>query len=126
MADGVPVPIGTKALGILATLVEAEGHLVTKDELMDRVWPGLVVEEHNIQVHVSALRKVLGSDAGWIRTVPRLGYRFAGPMTMAQSMARPLAVTLQFGRRIAPARTGIAVWSEKFRPGVVSIMRQQT
>jgi predicted ATPase/DNA-binding winged helix-turn-helix (wHTH) protein/tetratricopeptide (TPR) repeat protein len=84
LADGLPVSIGVKALDILTILVEAGGDLVTKSELMDRVWPGVVVEEHNIQVHISALRKVLGSDAGWILTVPRLGYRFAGPVKLAR------------------------------------------
>ena len=94
LTDGVPVAIGTKALDVLATLVEAEGHLVTKDELMDRVWPGAVVEEHNIHVHISALRKALGEDAGWILTVSRLGYRFVGPTAIVRpaglALARPL------------------------------------
>jgi DNA-binding winged helix-turn-helix (wHTH) protein len=94
IASGVPVPLGTKALDVLAALVEAEGELVTKDELMDRVWPDLVVEEHNIQVHVSALRKVMGSDARWILTVPRCGYRFVGPValggTVGPALGRPL------------------------------------
>lgn len=94
ISSGVPVPIGMKALDVLAALVEAEGELVTKDELMDRVWPGLVVEEHNIQVHISALRKVMGSDARWILTVPRLGYRFVGPVALGgpvgPALGRPL------------------------------------
>ncbi len=100
VADGVPVPIGTKALGILAALVDAGGHLVTKDELMGCVWPGIVVEEHNIQVHISALRKVMGSDAGWIMTVPRLGYRFVGPITVGRPVGLALARPLDrlFGR----------------------------
>ncbi len=87
LAGGLPVSIGAKALEILAALVEAEGGLVTKDELMDRVWPGLTVEEHNIQVQISALRKVLGGDAGWVVTVPRRGYRFAGPVRSARPEA---------------------------------------
>ncbi|HVJ54986.1 MAG TPA: winged helix-turn-helix domain-containing protein [Aliidongia sp.] len=77
--DGDAVPISAKALDILAVLVEAGGDLVTKDELLDQVWPGLLVEEHNIQVHVSSLRKALGDDAGWIVTAPKRGYRFIGP-----------------------------------------------
>jgi predicted ATPase/DNA-binding winged helix-turn-helix (wHTH) protein len=82
-ADGVPVPVGLKALDILAALVGAAGELVTKSELMDRVWPGITVEEHNIQVHISALRKMLGDEADRIVTVPRLGYRFTGLVTVA-------------------------------------------
>ncbi|HVJ54568.1 MAG TPA: winged helix-turn-helix domain-containing protein [Aliidongia sp.] len=94
-AGGVPVVLGTKALDILTALVEARGDLVTKDELLDRVWPGIVVEEHNIQVHVSALRKALGEDAGWIVTLPKRGYRFTGPLDeppagASSSLPRPL------------------------------------
>jgi non-specific serine/threonine protein kinase len=55
--DGVAVPLGSRALDILCALVLAKGEMVTKDELMTRVWPGLVVEENNIQVHISATAK---------------------------------------------------------------------
>ncbi len=57
--DGVIVPLGSRAVDILCVLAAAKGEVVSKDELMTRVWPGLVVEENNIQVHVSALRKAL-------------------------------------------------------------------
>ena len=60
MAHGVPVAVGQRAFEILLLLVSRHGELVTKDELMAAVWPGIVVEENNIQVHVSALRKVSG------------------------------------------------------------------
>jgi predicted ATPase/class 3 adenylate cyclase len=76
--DEKPVRLGSRALDILCVLVSAEGKVVTKDELMARVWGG-VVEEHNIPVHISALRKVLEEDRdgeSWIVTVPRRGYRF--------------------------------------------------
>ncbi|WP_250862618.1 winged helix-turn-helix domain-containing protein, partial [Caballeronia sp. INML3] len=56
-------------------LAKAEGRLVTKDELMSAVWPRTVVEENNIQVHLSSLRKNLGSDRDIIVTVPGRGYR---------------------------------------------------
>ncbi|HVJ51227.1 MAG TPA: winged helix-turn-helix domain-containing protein [Aliidongia sp.] len=87
-----------RALDILAMLVEAEGELVTKSELMDRVWPNTIVEEHNIQVHVSALRKALGADADWIRTVPRLGYRFVGPTAASPPPSPSLPLNRFFGR----------------------------
>jgi TolB-like protein/Flp pilus assembly protein TadD len=76
--DGVAVPLGSRALDILCALVLAKGEMVTKDALMARVWPGLVVEENNIQVHISALRKALDdgkSDESHILTVPGRGYR---------------------------------------------------
>ena len=55
--DGQPVRIHRRALGILCALAEAKGEIVSKDELMARLWPGRVVEEGNLHVHVSALRK---------------------------------------------------------------------
>ena len=61
-AHGIPIPLGQRAFDILLVLVSRHGHLVSKDELMDQVWPGVIVEENNIQVHISALRKVLGTD----------------------------------------------------------------
>lgn len=79
---GQPVPLGARALDLLWALVAARGELLTKDELLRLAWPGLVVEEANVQVQVSALRKVLGSDA--IATVPSLGYRLALPVTEAE------------------------------------------
>jgi TolB-like protein len=79
--DGASVPLGGRALEILFVLASAKGELVSKDELMRRVWPGIVVEENNIQVHVSALRKALGEVTGGQRhilTVPGRGYRLIG------------------------------------------------
>ena len=64
LAHGVPVTLGQRAFEILLLLVSRPGQLVTKDELMAEIWPGVVVEENNIQVHVSALRKVLGTAGG--------------------------------------------------------------
>jgi len=74
LADGQPVDVGPRAFDLLKVLVERAGKLVTKGELLDRVWPNLVVEENNLQVQVSTLRKILGPDA--IATIPGHGYRF--------------------------------------------------
>ena len=60
--DQTPVRLGSRALDILCVLASAGGKLVSKDELMERVWAGVVVEEHNIQVHISALRKAFEGD----------------------------------------------------------------
>jgi DNA-binding winged helix-turn-helix (wHTH) protein/Flp pilus assembly protein TadD len=79
---GEVVPLTPKALDVLAALCAQPGALVTKDELMQRVWPDTFVEEANLTVHVSALRKALGVQAdgrAWIETVPRRGYRYVGP-----------------------------------------------
>ncbi|KRR22570.1 ATP-binding protein [Bradyrhizobium retamae] len=74
----VPVPIGERAFEIVEVLVSAAGALVTKDHLMKRVWPGAIVEENTIQVHISALRKALGPDRGMLKTVSGRGYRLLG------------------------------------------------
>jgi TolB-like protein len=84
--DGAPVRLGGRALDILCELVAARGQLVTKDELMSRVWAGAIVEENAIQVHVSALRKALDEGIGGtslVATVAGRGYRFAGNMDEA-------------------------------------------
>src|SRR3984957_18581458 len=84
LADGAPVELGTRAFDVLMVLLEARGQLVTKDELLDRVWPGTVVEENNIQVQISALRKALGEDRNLILTVPLRGYRFTGSVRVVK------------------------------------------
>lgn len=73
--DGHVLPINSRAFDILCVLAAAEGHLVQKQDLMKAVWPKTVVEENNLQVHISALRKVLGGKSGWIVTVPGRGYQ---------------------------------------------------
>lgn len=76
--DGAVVPLGQRALALLEAMLDAKGEVVTKAEIFERVWPGLVVEEGNITVQVAALRKELGvrpSGEDWIVTVPRIGYR---------------------------------------------------
>src|SRR6516162_554101 len=83
LAHGVPVTLGQRAFEILLMLVNRHGQLVTKDELMAEVWPGVVVEENNIQVHISAVRKVLataGDGDRYLLTVAGRGYRFVAPV----------------------------------------------
>jgi len=75
-ADGVAVELGSRAFDVLMVLTEARGALVTKDEIMARVWPETVVEENNLVVQISALRRALGGDRDLIRTVSGRGYRF--------------------------------------------------
>lgn len=73
--------LGSRALDILCELAAAQGNVVTKDDLMSRVWPDVVVEENVIQVHVSALRKALSEEKGgqsYVVTVPGRGYRLMG------------------------------------------------
>src|SRR2546421_3284973 len=68
LADGVPVELGTRAFDLLLVLMEADGLLVTKEALLSRVWPGIVVSEDNLKVQIAALRRALGADRDFIRT----------------------------------------------------------
>ena len=77
-ARGVPVTIGSRAFEIIELLVMSAGKLVTKDDLMKKVWPGAIVEENTIQVHISAIRRALGSDRGMLKTFSGRGYRLLG------------------------------------------------
>lgn len=88
-----PVPLGARAFDVLMALVQARGRLVTKDEILARVWPGAAVEENNLQVQISALRKALGEDRDFIRTDSGRGYRFVGVVTAGrETPAAPASV----------------------------------
>ena len=78
LIDGQQAKLGGRAFDILIALIEARGAVVSKNALMARVWSGRVVEEHNLESHVSTLRAVLGPDRGLIRTVSGRGYQFTG------------------------------------------------
>jgi len=83
--DGQVVPVSPKAHDLLLALVRRAGHLVTKQELLDLVWPDASVEEGIVAVHVSGLRTVLGDrapDRRYIETVSRSGYRFTAPVAL--------------------------------------------
>ncbi len=74
LIGGQPTAVGARAFDLLLALVERRDRVVTKNELLELVWPNLVVEENNLQVHISSLRKLLGPQA--ITTIPGRGYRF--------------------------------------------------
>jgi DNA-binding winged helix-turn-helix (wHTH) protein len=80
LADEVPVELGTRAFDLLLVLLDADGALVTKQELLSRVWPGVAVADENLRFQVSALRKALGADRDMIRTEIGRGYRFTGTL----------------------------------------------
>ena len=87
IVDGEPVKIGARAFDLLAALIERRERVVTKDELLDLVWPGVIVEEANLHVQIAGLRKLVGPDV--IATVPGRGYQFVAP-----DMAAPAAALL--------------------------------
>ena len=76
LADGVPIELGTRAFELLLALLESNGSLVTKEQLLARVWPSIVVAEDNLKVQIFKLRRALGEDRDFIRTEFGRGYRF--------------------------------------------------
>src|SRR5688572_21007237 len=87
---GLPVAIGSKPLALLQALVEARGQVVPKAALMDAAWPNTNVEESNLTVQIAALRRrlrVSPDGEEWIATFPRVGYRFAGSLTIQEREA---------------------------------------
>jgi len=96
LVDGQPVALGSRAFDLLAALVARRDRVVPKDELIEVVWPGLVVEDNNLQVQVSALRKVLGTQA--IATVPGRGYQFTVAAATADAAASGAAPPAEASR----------------------------
>jgi len=97
----IPVTIGSRALDVLAVLIQRHGNLVSKDDLMAAVWPHTVVEDANLTVQISTLRRVLDegrAGTSCIQTVPGRGYRFLATVTR-----------LDHGAAAETARTPIAV-----------------
>lgn len=92
---GTPLRLGSRALDILITLVERGGELVTKEELMARVWPKMFVEPANLTVHVAALRRVLGDGRNgnrYLINIPGRGYLFVAPVSVAEGETPPLTL----------------------------------
>src|SRR5690349_10416138 len=76
--QGVAVPLGGRAFEIVAELAKSAGELITKGELLQRVWPGVFVEEIALRVHIAAIRKALGDDRELLETTIGRGYRLRG------------------------------------------------
>ena len=117
----VALPLRLKVFDTLRVLVENAGRLMTKDDLLQAIWPDTAVEENNLNHNVSTLRKVLGDKAtgqSFIETVPRVGYRFVAPVELegstepAAALRRTVArqeiryCTTPDGVRLAYAQSG--------------------
>ena len=96
--DG-PVDLSARSFDILCTLLEKPGEVIGKDALFAAVWPGVVVEENTLQVHVSALRKAL--DPSHIVTAHGRGYRYAGPVPIEQGALAATVIAVQLDRKPA-------------------------
>jgi DNA-binding winged helix-turn-helix (wHTH) protein len=89
LADGAPIELGARAFDILLALIEADGLVVSKEELLNRVWPNRIVEESNLNVQILALRKAFGGDRNVIRTEYGRGYRFLAACARSRSERLP-------------------------------------
>jgi DNA-binding winged helix-turn-helix (wHTH) protein len=120
--NGQRVAVETKPLELLRALLAEAGNLVTKDELLDRIWPNVTVVEGSLPTAVHKLRLVLNDESGaaqTIETVPRVGYRLAVPVHVEEVGAAPLqsstsAAQPDFAREAAPADAPPSTWK---RPG---------
>jgi len=104
-----PVALGQRAVALLGVLLERPGDVVSKDALIEAAWSGLAVEESNLTVQIAALRRALGEEPGgerWIETLPRRGYRFAGPLPAKDDKTKPAPSTASLP---LPDRPSIAV-----------------
>ena len=95
LRDNRPVPLKPKAFDLLVALVESRGRVVTKEELLERVWPNQFVEEGNLTVHMSAVRKALGDrkgEARFVETIPGQGYSFLRRLDEAGESDGPVRI----------------------------------
>ncbi len=97
--EGAAVALGARAVAVLTVLVSRANEYVEKSAILDAAWPGLVVEEANLAVQISAIRRALArvGGGGWIETLARRGYRFVGPV--AEIAGRSVAPALADRKR---------------------------
>jgi TolB-like protein/DNA-binding winged helix-turn-helix (wHTH) protein/Flp pilus assembly protein TadD len=122
LCDGKPIPLSPKSFEILLALIRSDGQLLMKDELMRQVWPDSFVEEANLTVNISALRKVLGGGPEghlYIETIPKRGYRFIAKVAVLQQdsekpeLAEEIPATVA-SRYSVPARAKQAVLKHRW------------
>lgn len=102
--QGAAVPIGGRAFEIIEVLAQSAGQLVTKDELMHRVWPGAIVNDNALQVHISAVRKALGSYRAMLKTESGRGYRLLGDWSIRHYRpTAPSIITFPQSRGAVPS-----------------------
>ena len=127
--DGVPLAVGARAYDLLLVLIERRERVVPHDELLNVVWPGLVVDENNLRQHVSGLRKLLGVHA--VLTVPGRGYRFGGvldPSIAPSPASTPIATSsTDLPRSVAvnnlPANKPTLIGREEDLVAVLALLR---
>src|SRR5712672_414174 len=105
LAEGRPTELGERAFDVLMVLIEASGVVVSKDTLMERIWPNRIVEENSLQAQISALRRAFGADRDLIRTIAGRGYQFTGEIRTISTNSDPLPAATTRVPIAASART---------------------
>jgi len=114
LRGSTPIPLSPKAFELLVALISRHGHLVSRETLMQAIWPDSFVEETNLTVNISLLRKTLGNmpdGQPWIATVPKRGYRFDGPVLSAHGETGAWQVLKKPGTGEPPSLTARAAES---------------
>jgi DNA-binding winged helix-turn-helix (wHTH) protein len=96
--DGAALPLGSRAVAVLSALVRRPNEHVQKSDIIEAAWPGVVVEESNLAVQISSIRRVLARAPGgerWIETLSRRGYRFVGPVAVVPGLPAEQRTNLQ-------------------------------
>src|ERR1700751_1970295 len=109
--DSCPVRIGSRAFEILVALTERPGELVTKDELIARVWPNTFVAEVNLAVQIAGLRRALGDGAAqsrYVSNTPGRGYRFVAPVTVETELSSDASDRADGRRSVLPSKAARA------------------
>src|SRR5690349_3275985 len=96
LCDRQPVALGIRAFDLLVALIEAQGEVLSNEDLINRVWPGTTVDDNALQIQISALRKALSADHGLVRTIAGRGYQFTGTLRApgSNTMVRKAATNL--------------------------------
>lgn len=108
LRNGAPIPLTPKVFDLLLLLMRNLGNVLSKDEIMSKLWPDTIVEENNLTVNMSALRKALNDDSSqpqYIETIPRRGYRFVAEVREVKAGAAPSARTTEPGSIIDASQT---------------------
>ena len=122
LRDGQPIALPPKDLETLLVLVARAGHIVEKEELLEKVWPGVFIEEGNLARHIFNLRQVLGDapdGRSYIETIPKRGYRFVAPVREEAEPAAPQTYTPQVSEQAPSAvspgqRKNLWLWTMAF------------
>src|SRR5207248_2498379 len=118
-----PVRLGSRAFDILATLLQRPGEVIGKDELISLTWPKTFVEDANLKIQISALRRALGDGQGgrrYIATIPGRGYNFVAPVRFEKPAEASLAATIASATVL-----GLEVRTENPLPGLIAALRDK-